>query len=177
MRKRGCLMTIGIFAGLILICCGLLWFVGVPRLRDNIADTLSDELSTQVAGQLDGVTATAGTKTIDVAELERTLRDNLNTQNVDDVQISVDQNGMSFSFRSSDQDIGYSGMPVAENGKLKLENMKVNNDLLGFFMPADKLGEAIEKGINSYFEGQGLEIQSITLGDDVITFDVVEAGA
>lgn len=173
MRRRGCLMTIGIFAGLILICCGLAWFVGVPRLRDNIADTLSDELSTQVASQLDGVTTTTGTKIIDVAELERTLQDNLNTQNVDDVQISVDPNGLSFSFKSNDQEIGYSGTPVVENGKLKMENMKVNNGFLGFFMPADKLGDAIANGINAYFAEQNQEIQSLTLGDDEITFEVV----
>jgi hypothetical protein len=175
LRRRGCLTTVGIFIALILICCGVLWFVGVPRLRDNIADTLSDELSTQVAGQLEGVSTTTGTKTLNVADLEAELRRNLNTQNVDDIQISVDPGGMTFSFKSNDQEIGYTGTPVAENGKLKLDDMEVNNGFLGFFMPADKLGDAIEKGVNDYFAAQGQEIQSITLGQDEITFEVVNA--
>lgn len=168
-------MTVGIFAALILVCCGAVWFVGIPRLRDNIADSLSEELSTQVAAQLDGVPASAGTYTLDVADLETQLQTQLNTQNVDDIEISVDSTGMNFSFTSSEQEIGYTGRPVAEDGRLQLEDMEVNNDVLGFIMPADTLGNAIEEGVNNYFAAQDLAIESIALGDDVITFEVVPA--
>ena len=168
-------MTIGIFAALILVCCGALWFVGVPRLRDNIADSLSEALSTQVAAQLGSIPGSPGTHVLDVAALETQLQTQLNTQSVDDFQISVDGNGMNLSFTSGEQEIGYSGLPVAANGQLQMVDMEVNNDVLGFIMPADTLGNAIENGVNGYFSAQDLEIESVELGNDEITFEVVPA--
>lgn len=168
-------MTVGILAGLLLICCIVGWFFGVPRLQDNISDTLSDELSTQVAGQLGELPTEAGTFTLDVADLQQALTENIGGQNVDDVTIAVDESGLvQLSITSSDQEIGYEGQITAVDGQLVIEDMEANNGVLGFFLPPDKLADAVEKGVNDYFSARGLQIESVTPGANELTFEVVE---
>ena len=177
MRRRGCLTAVGAMFGLLLLCCIVGWFFGIPRLRDTLSDELSDELSTQVAIQLDasGIDLAAGTYTLSVADLQQQIDANLDSSTTSDFVISVDPNGMDVNFTSGTQEFGYSGVPVALDGKLVMDDMSVNNDALGWFMPADRLGETIEDGINNYFAAQNLQIESIELGDDTITFTTAPA--
>ena len=180
MRARGCLIALAAFSGLLLLCCVLAWFVGIPQLRDNIADDFSDALSTEVANQMPSDASgdlAPGTYTLSVADLRAQIEQELEDAGAEDFDMSVDENGMSIRFTSGTQAFGYSGTPEARDGRLVMENMEVDNDVLGWILPADQLGDTIEAGINQYFEAQGLEIQSIELGDDVITFTTVEAGA
>ena len=180
MRRRGCLIALAGFAGLVLLCCVLAWFVGIPQLRDNIADDLSDELSTEVANQMPADASgdlPPGTYTLSIADLRAQIEQDLDDAGAQDFDMSVDETGMSISFTSGTQEFGYSGTPVAQDGRLVMENMEVDNDVLGWILPADRLGETIEDGINQYFEAQGLDIESIELGNDEITFTVVDAGA
>jgi hypothetical protein len=164
-------------AGLLLICCIVGWFVGIPRLRDSIGDTISEELSTQVASQLDSTAGDldAGTYTLSVADLQRQIDQNLDSSSTSDFGISVDPNGIQLDFDSGSQSFGYSGMPVARDGRLVIEDMSVDNDALGWIMPADRAADIIEDGINDYFAARGLEIESIELGNDTITFTTVNA--
>jgi hypothetical protein len=174
------LIALAAFAGLVLLCCVLAWFVGIPQLRDNIADDLSDELSTEVANQMPADASgdlAPGTYTLSIADLRAQVEQDLDDSGAEDFNMSVDENGMSISFTSGTQEFGYSGTPVAQDGRLVMENMEVDNEVLGWILPADRLGETIEDGINQYFEAQGLEIESIELGNDEITFTVVDAGA
>lgn len=166
-------MAVGSLMGLLLLCCVVGWFVGVPRLRDSIEGDLSDAISTEVAEQIGPADIGPGRYEISVADMQRQLASTLNTQNIEDFDISVDSNGMSISFVSSGQTIGYSGVPIAENGELVMDNMRVDNDVLGFLMPADRLGNAIETGVNSYFDSQGLDIGSLELGNDRIIVEAV----
>jgi hypothetical protein len=166
-------------AGLLLICCILGWFIGIPRLQDNIADEISKELSTEVANQLDtnGTNLPAGTHTVSVAELQNQIDANMDDSSASDFGISVDANGIEVGFTSGTQDFSYSGMPVARDGELVIEDMEVSEGWLGRIMPADKVANLIEDGINDYFAARGQRIESIQLGDDEITFTTVDSGA
>lgn len=172
MRRRGCLIAVGSLFGLLLLCCVLGWFVGIPRFRDSVEGSLSDSISTevseQIAGQVGPADAGPGTYTISVADMQRQLQSTLNSQNIDDIDIAVDANGMSIAFVSGGQRIGYNGVPTAQDGRLVMEDMTVDNDALGFVLPADRLGDAIEAGVNGYFDAQGLDITNLSLGNDEI---------
>ncbi len=174
MRARGCLIALGAMVSLLLLCCVVGWFFGLPRFRDAIADDLADGLSTEVANVLSdspgGVQP--GTHTLSFAELQRQLDTNVGTSGVDDFVLSMDQGVMTIGFTSGTQEFGYTGTPVARDGRLVMENMKVSDNYLGWVMPADRLGRVIEDGINRYFQGQGLRIDSLQPGDDAITFTV-----
>jgi hypothetical protein len=182
-NRKGCLIAVGTIAGLLLLCCVVLWFVGIPRLQDQIADSVSEALGTEVAQQLDtqldvpGGELEAGTYTISVADLQRELDSNVDdSSSTSDFVIAVDSTGIEIGFTSGTQDFGYSGRPVAENGEIRIDDMEVNNSTLGFIMPADKVATMIEDAINGYFSERGLEIESIQLGNDTITVTAVEAG-
>ncbi len=177
MRRRGCLIVVGSALGLLILCCVLGWFVGIPRIQDGVSDEISGVLSTEIAGQLDSVPGDldAGTYTLSVADLQAEIDANLDSSTASDFDISVDPQGIAINFESNNQQIGYSGVPVARDGELVIEDMTVDNDVLGFLLPADRAAGIIEDSVNSYFSARDLEIQSIELGNDEITFTTVEA--
>jgi len=164
--------------GLLLLCCVVGWFVGIPRLRDSVSEGITDELSTQVASQLDNVPGSldAGTRTLSVADLRQQIDANLDSSTASNFDISVDPQGIAINFESNSQQVGYSGLPVAQDGRLVIEDMTVDNDVLGFFLPGDRAAGIIEESINGYFAARDLEIESIELGNDEITFTTVPAG-
>lgn len=177
MRRRGCLIAVGSMLGLLLLCCVVGWFVGIPRVRDTVSEGISEELSTQIASQLDSVPGDldAGTYTLSVADLRSQIDANVNSSTASDFDISVDPQGIVINFESNNQQIGYSGVPVARDGDLVIDDMTVDNDVLGFLLPADRAAGIIEESVNSYFAARDLDIDRIDLGNDEITFTTVPA--
>lgn len=163
-------------AGLSLICCGLVWFVAIPQLRNSIDDGLSEAVGTELSDQIPDSTIGPGEYTFSLGLLQDDIAQNADIQNVDDFLISSSGDRLEIGFVTGEQQLGYSGRPVVENGELVLEDMQVDNGVLGFVLPADRLGNAIEDGVNEYFAAQGLEIASLELAEGEIIFDLVEAG-
>lgn len=174
MRRRGCLIALGSMMGLLLLCCVVSWFVGIPRFRDSIEGDLANSISTEVSDQIDLADIGPGRYPISVADMQQQLAGTLSSQNVENFDISVDPDGMTIRFTANGQTAGYSGVPIAEDGQLIMENMEVDNGVLGFFMPADRLGSAIESGVNNYFDAQGLDVGGVELGNDKIIVEAVQ---
>src|SRR4051812_24424400 len=122
--RRGCTIFVVFVLVLCLGVCGLGYFVGVPRIRDSARDGVRDAVSTQVAFEIPTVTggqAEAGSYTITAAELQQRLLVNVDNDTVDNIVISISPAGFEFGLTTSgDQKTTYSGLPVAENGKLKM---------------------------------------------------------
>ena len=179
MRPRGCLISVGALAALALICCLLLWFVGLPRFQDSIADGIEEGLSTEVSRQIErsGVDASAGTHTISMSELEQEFENAAGTQGVEDYAFTAENGEVSVTFGSQGQEFGYSGTPVAENGRLELTNVEsVGGGFLDQFFPADKMAGAIEGGVNNYLETQGLELVSVSAENNELVLETREGG-
>jgi hypothetical protein len=159
---------------LLLVCCLLGWFVAIPRIRDDIRDQLADNLATNVASQLSaqvpaGQQLEAGEYAISVTDIEREIAQNFNQSQVDSLAISAANGELRLTVESGGQSFNYSGVPVAENGELEMTDMRADNDVASFFLPAGKLGEAIEQGVNQYFATQNLDISDIQVtGDDIV---------
>lgn len=175
MRRRGCLIGAGGLFGLLLLCCVVGYFVGIPRFRDSIGEGISESVSTEVAGQIGTGQVGPGSYTITVADLQEQLEARVDVQNVEDLGVSITPQGLTLAFSTNGQQVGYSGIPVAQNGQFVMNDMTVDNDGLAFFLPADKLGESIESGVNNYFSAQGLAIGSLQLGEDEITVEAIPA--
>lgn len=170
MRARGCLITTGVFLGLLLVCCLALIFVGVPRFQNSLRNEMAHALSTEVAVQVPADKLGGGDYTISLAELENKLNASINTNGVNGVSLTANGQQLELAFTTSGNNkVAYTGTPTVQNGKLVMTDMKINNSTLGFFMPADKLGNAIEDGVNSFFEANGLKITSLTVqGDQIV---------
>lgn len=177
MRRRGCLISLGAIAGLLLICCVLGYFVAIPRLRDSVSDSITEQLSTEVADQLAPPSGNleAGTYTLSVADLQQQIDANTDSSSETNFGILVTPNGMTIDFDSGSQTFGYTGVPVVRNGKVELDDMQVDNEALGWIMPADRVASIIENGINDYVSSQGMQVESLELGDNEITLTVVPA--
>lgn len=175
MRARGCLITLGVFTLLILVCCGLFVFVGIPRVRDSIETEVAEGLSTQVTEQLPAADLQPGTYPISIAALERELNTSIDAQGVQGISLSTLGDQIQLGVEAdANQSIVYTGRPVAENGALVMEGMSVNNEALGFILPADQLGDAIEQGVNDYFASRGLQITGIELQGDELVVEATE---
>jgi hypothetical protein len=174
MRRRGCLWGVGGVLGLLLLCCGLGWFVAIPRVQDGIRDELADNLATNVATQIaaqlpSGQQIEPGEYVISIAGIEEEIARNFDQASVEDLSISTSNGHLVVTMGSGGQTIEYSGVPVAEDGRLVMTDMRENNDVASFFLPADKLGDAIERGVNEYFSTQNVQIDDIQLsGDELI---------
>ena len=177
MRRRGCLISLAVFAGLLLLCCVVGYFVGIPRLRDSVSDELSKGISTEVAQQLapNGADLDPGTYTLSVDDLQAQINANADGSTTSDFGLSIQGDQLLIDFDSGSQSFGYSGTPIVENGRLEMADMSVDNGMLGWVLPADTVADTIEKGVNDYFTSQGLSIESIDLGTNEIEFSVVPA--
>jgi hypothetical protein len=180
MNRRGCLIAVGVIAGLGLLCCVLLWFVAIPRFQDEIVDEVSLGLSTEIANQVDTAPGTLepGTYTVSLADLERQINAQLaSDDSASDFVMTTEGDQIRVGFSASGQDLVYTGRPVVENGQIVIEDMEVDNGVLNFFLPADKVARLIENGLNDYLGARGLQAESISLADGEITFTAVAAGA
>jgi hypothetical protein len=179
MNRRGCLIAVGSIAGLLLLCCIVLWFFGVPRFQDQIVDEVSQSLSTEIANQVDTAPGTLepGTYTISLADLEREVNARLATEDsTSDFVITTEGDLVKVGFSTGGQELVYTGRPVVQNGEIRIEDMNVDNDVMGFLLPADKVANLIENGLNDYLEARGLQAESVSLAEGEITFTAVSAG-
>lgn len=175
MRRRGCLLGCGSTFGLLVICLIVAYFVALPRFRDSVGDSISDVVSTQVVEQIPVTDIGPGTYTISLADMESALGSSDSAANAQDIQIRTQGDQLLISFVSGDQEFGYSGRPTVEDGKLVMADMEVTNGALGWFLSADRLGDSVETGINTYFEQNNLLLTSVTVGEQDITVEAVAA--
>lgn len=169
MRARGCLISTGVFVVLIFVCCLLLFFVGVPRFQDSLKKEMAHALSTEVSVQVPQDRIDAGTYTISLAELQNKLSSSVNSNGVNGITLTSSGQQLVLAIETSGNNkVSYTGTPTVQNGRLVMTDMKTNNSTLGFFMPASKLGGAIENGVNAFFEANGLKMTSLAVQGDKI---------
>ena len=63
----------------------------------------------------------------------------------------------------------YTGLPAAENGRLVMRDMHVDNRVLGFLLTPGALGNAIEDAVNDYLSDNGLRLNAVQLSNGTLT--------
>lgn len=177
MRPRGCgcFSTLIILVLLLVICVGLGWFVGVPRVRDSMTSNIEQGISTQIAGELGTVNVGPGLHTLDLATIADQLHGKLGDAGIDGITLRGDGHRLYLGLSTRGSEAVYSGVPTIVDGKLVMTDMTSSNSVLGFVIPPARLGEAIEIGINSFFEQQGLRLDGISVDADTLTVSTVPA--
>lgn len=180
MRRRGCLWGLSIITGVFLLCCVLGYFVALPRVQDNVREGIANQLSTQVSRQFaaqvpSGGQAGAGEYRLSLGDIERQLQGGMAATTVDSMSIRAEGSQLVFSLGSGGQDIEYRGVPtVNADGQLEITDMTSTGGPLDYIMPPDKLGGAIERGVNGYLEAQGLRLQDLRLEGNDLVFEIAE---
>lgn len=170
MRARGCLISTGVFVALIFVCCLVLIFVVGPRFQNSLRNEMAHALSTEVAVQVPTDKLNGGTYAISLAELQRKLSTSVNSNGVNGITLTSNGPQLELAIETSGNNKAtYTGTPTIQNGRLVMQGMRTNNSALGFFMPASKLGAAIENGVNAFFQANGLTMTSLQVqGDQIV---------
>ncbi|MFL5760689.1 MAG: hypothetical protein ACJ789_13255 [Thermomicrobiales bacterium] len=176
MLRRGCLLGVG---GLLVICflaCGLGYFVGLPKIQNNIADNFQDGIATVVATSVADANASPGQLII----TERQLNEKLNADVENgDVATQITESGVSLELNYRDDrtdPIRYSALPtIDENGHLELTDVAASEGFMERLLPKDKFANAIEDGVNSVLDENNLMLADIELTDGELTLTTVQS--
>ncbi|MCC6791532.1 MAG: hypothetical protein IT336_07610 [Thermomicrobiales bacterium] len=174
--RRGCFIVVIGMLVLCLVACGAGYFIGLPRFQESARNEIRDAISTEVAQQIPSIDGSAepGSYTLNEAELQEGLAQNFDVQSVDNLQIRITPTAIEFVLDADGgEDISYTGVPVAVNGRLEMTNMESSEGFFDFFFPADELGRAIEEAVNTYLSQNGLQVDAIELADGEMTIVTV----
>lgn len=178
MRRRGCLFGCSGLILAVIIVCGLLYFVGLPRFQDRVRDDLSRELSTQVARQIDGQLAGSrlqpGAYRLSLTSLQQQLNASNEDDQVSGFVVQGEGDDIVIGFEVSNQRLEYRGVPTIVDGRLRMADMTSTSGWLDTFLPPDKLGQAIDRGVNGYVENQGMSLRDVRIEGGELVFDVAD---
>jgi hypothetical protein len=176
MRRVFMIGCLGIL-GLCVVCAGLGYFVGLPRVRDGLRDGVADFGATEVAEVFSTpANVSAGRYVLTEADINARIREeNPDAQNIDDWIVELTPQGYEIGFRASGDDVTYSGNMVAENGRLKVTDSAADASFFEWFFSADAMGDALEKAVNRWLDANNLQLTDVELGDGQVTL-VTEQG-
>ena len=169
--RRG--LMIGCF-GLLGLCvvCGILgFFVGLPRVRDELKDGVAEFGATEIAEifAIPGV-AGPGTYTLTEADINARIQaENPEAQNIDDWLINLTPEGYRVGFSASGDEVSYSGNMIAENGRLRVTDTESDASFFEWFFSAGAMGDAIEQSVNTWLDANNLTLTEVQPGDGEVT--------
>jgi len=171
-RKKAA-MVLGGIAALLLLVIAVVAFAVLPSFQNGVQDALTDGLATQVAKQIGPISARPGTYTIALDDVQTALATDLEAKNISDVEISSGNGEITFRMTTRGKSFSYSGTPTVKDGALVMDDMTSDSGALGFLLPADKVGTAIEKSVNEFFDSQRLTLTSVSVKDNTVVLEAV----
>jgi len=175
--RRGCLVGAVGLLGLCVLGVALGWLVVLPRAREGIRGEVADGVGTEIAGQIAAAgAAEPGRHVISARSLEDRLRGQVEGDNVENLVVRITPAGVAFGFSPRGETATYTGVPVAEGGRLVLDDMAVSNGTLGLFLRPADVGAAIADGVNRYLDEHGLRLEAVELGEGELTLVTVPGG-
>lgn len=171
-RRRGCLVGVGGVLVALVLCCGIGYFVALPRFHDRIETELTTVLSTEVAGVLDreagaGDRVGPGEYRIPLSDLERTVEggsDNLSVEGLT-VRGEGDDLVLAFAVRDASAEFRYTPR-VTPEGYLELGNVRGDGGFVERLLAPESIGNAVENSVNSYLQANGLYLEDVTVTAD-----------
>jgi hypothetical protein len=179
MGLRKVLFIIGGATFACLLICVVVLFIGVRAARNSVHDDVAHAISSAVAQQVTSVPRTNGPMTIELTADE--IAQQVVRQYNDD---GLDVNDLVVRFASPDQvivgldtggrDITYTATLSAENGELVVTNIDGNIRAVTFLLPAGRLGDAVEDGVNDALSAANLSLESVDVLPDRLRLVVVD---
>jgi hypothetical protein len=178
MGRRFTFVVAGIF-GVCLLCCGLVWFVAIPRARDTVEDGLREAVGTEVAVRVAPLgTVEPGEYVITEGDLLGQFNEALsgNSAQIENLTFEITPDQIRVGFTSGEQDAAYTGRLVAVDGRLDVQDMETSSGFLDFLFPAGIVEDGIEDGVNNFLDANNLILTSLTMEEGQVTLHVEPAG-
>jgi hypothetical protein len=132
-------------------------FLRHPYIRKQERAQIHNNFSTVVAQQIPKNKGSGNippqTFQITTAEMNDYLDANVDSSLFSDASVSTDAKNKLILIHvtlQGGQEATYQGSPRVSNKKIVMQDMKVDNSVADFLMPADEVGKAIESAINDY---------------------------
>lgn len=163
-KRRGTsrilIAVIAIIGVCLLACVGaLIWWY--TQLGPEIRESAREYTSTQVALH---ATPTGQSYTVMAEDLERGINQEIQQEGdaaFDDVIVELSPQGYRVSLDLQEQDVYYTGSFSVVDGRIEVTNADADAPVISFIFGADDMAQAVEEGINDYFEAQGLRVVSV----------------
>jgi hypothetical protein len=165
--------------GICLLCCGLVWFVAIPRARDTVEDGLREAVGTEVAVRVAPVgTVEPGEYVITEADLQGQFDNALtdNSAQVKNLTVDITPDQIRVGFTSGEQDASYTGRLVAVDGRIDVQDMETSSGFLDFLFPAGIVEDGIEAGVNNFLDANNVILTGLTMEEGQMTLQVEPAG-
>lgn len=181
MRRRGCLIGIGGILLSIVLCCGLGYFVALPRFHEAVEREVTTVLSTEVSQVMDqqipdAGNASAGTYRMSLDELQQRITSGTDNLQVEGLVLRGEGEDIVLGFAVTDASAEYRFTPVATSGgELELTNMRGDGGIVEQVLAPEALGSAIENSVNSYLDANGLVLQDVAIEGDELVLVLVDA--
>ena len=177
----GCLMGFVAFTVICILSAvfgGLV--VGRPLLENAVGDELEEVIATQVVRELDASVTTAGrapgTYVISAEEINDELAAHAKDyEPLENPTVTIDHDGLEIRFKVYGLESSYRGMVDAERGRIVLTDVQADG-AASQVLSAGDVKEIVEDELNGYFEREGLTVESVELGDGVLTVVTAPAG-
>src|SRR5699024_11179599 len=107
----GCLFGCSGVVLIVIVICGLLYFVGLPRFQNAVRDDLGEELSThvarQVSPQISGAKLQPGEYRVSLDELQQQLSAGNDDNEVSGIDVRREGDQIVFRIQFADQKLEY----------------------------------------------------------------------
>jgi hypothetical protein len=171
MGLRKVLFIIGGATFACLLICVVVLFIGLRAARNSVHDDVAHAVSSAVSQQVSSVPRTNEPMTIELTADD--IARQVVLQYDDD---GLDTNDLVVRFATPDQvivgldtggrNITYTATLAAVNGELVVTNVDGNIRAVTFLLPAGRLGDAIEDGVNGALSAANLSLESVKVLPD-----------
>lgn len=163
------LIVIGVFLGLCVVCAGIGFFIGIPRVQDELESNIEDAVGTYVAPYVAAIDGTpqAGTTTMTEEDVNAEIR--AGDPNLEDLVFEITPEYIEFRFGEQGRELTYRAGVAAVDGRFEVVDPSLDG-VPGWLLSEDSLSDGIEKGINGYLESHGLTLTDVVLSEGEMTF-------
>ncbi len=156
------------FLGVCVLCVGLVYFVALPRVQDELESNMEEAISTYVVPYIagPGVTPEAGTYVLSDEDVNREIR--AGSSDFEDLVVDINPDAIEMRIGQRGQSVTYRAGVAVEEGHLALTNASLDG-VPNWALSADTITNAVENGVNDYLDEAGLILTEVSLGDGEMT--------
>jgi len=164
---RIAVMLLGVLLGLCVLCAGAGYFVGLPRVQDQLETSIGEAVGTHVAPKMAGAPP-AGPGTATITEDELNAEIDTGDPNLEDLRVSITPDYLEFRFGEQGQELTYRTSVTVVDGRFAVVDPTLTG-VPSWILPERSVSEGLVEGINTYLEANGLTLISVALSEGVMT--------
>ena len=167
---NGCLMAVlvmlAVTAGVIIGAIIVTDLYVKPRVTEAISSHVGSGIEETVREEINAelVNVPAGDITITQAEINQRIAEQGSLGPVDDLQISIDPNGVDTSLSAYGMSGNYSGNVIVENGQLRFTDGNLSGPL-EYVVEEDQIERIASDAVNRALADAGYRVEAVTLQD------------